>query len=179
MIWDLVKLHLRVIASIICKSKKVLVICPASLKLNWQREIENYSKDTITIIDGKKWLDGKYTIINYDILKNFHSLKQTNENNRTIIDSKFDLIIVDEAHYISNTKAQRTKIANEIINYSERAWLLSGTPMTSRPINYYNLLKLVNSRVSINWIGYVTRYCDGKQFRGPRWKKNMECKWVV
>ena len=34
------------------------------------------------------------------------------------IDSKFDLIIVDEAHYISNTKAQRTKIANEIINYS-------------------------------------------------------------
>jgi len=160
-----------IIASIICKSKKVLVICPASLKLNWQREIENYSKDTITIIDGKKWLDGKYTIINYDILKNFHSLKQTNENNRTIIDSKFDLIIVDEAHYISNTKAQRTKIANEIINYSERAWLLSGTPMTSRPINYYNLLKLVNSRVSINWIGYVTRYCDGKQFRGPGGRK--------
>ena len=45
-------------------------------------------------------------------------------------------------------KAQRTKIANEIIDQADRAWLLSGTPMTSRPINYYNLLKLVESRVS-------------------------------
>ena len=157
-----------VIAAIVTKSKKILVICPASLKLNWKREIENYSKEKISIIEGKKWEDGKYVIINYDILKNFHSPK---DKNNTIINSGFDLIIVDEAHYISNSKAQRTKIANGIIDVSERAWLLSGTPMTSRPINYYNLLKLVESRVSVNWIGYVTRYCDGKQFRGPGGRK--------
>jgi len=158
-----------VIASIVLKSKKILIICPASLKLNWKREIENYSKEKISIIEGKKWEDGKYVIINYDILKNFHTLK--GNDNRTILESNFDLVIVDEAHYISNTKAQRTKIANEIINKSDRTWLLSGTPMTSRPINYYNLLKLVESRVSVNWIGYVTRYCDGKQFRGPGGRK--------
>tara|TARA_R100000664_G_C2759858_1_gene150159 strand:+ start:9044 stop:10786 length:1743 start_codon:yes stop_codon:yes gene_type:complete len=160
-----------VIASIACKAKKILIVCPASLKVNWKREIENYSKEKISIVDGKKWEDGKYVIINYDILKNFHSIKKEKNPNTTIMDSNFDLVIVDEAHYISNPKAQRTKIANEIINKSERGWLLSGTPMTSRPINYYNLLKLVESRVSTNWIGYVTRYCDGKQFRGPGGRK--------
>ena len=55
-----------VIASLICQAKKVLVICPASLKLNWRREIENYTKDAITIIDGKKWLD---TLIEQKVLK--------------------------------------------------------------------------------------------------------------
>ena len=41
--------------------------------------------------------------------------------------------------------------------------------MTSRPMNYYNLLKLVGSRVAENWIHFVRRYCDGKQiFRGYR-----------
>ena len=171
MIWDWGKTTVAILASIICESKKILIICPASLKLNWKREIENYSKDKISIIDGKKWEDAKYVIINYDILKNFHTLKNAQEQNRTILESDFDLVIVDEAHYISNSKAQRTKIANEIVKNSERGWLLSGTPMTSRPINYYNLLKLVESRVSINWIGYVTRYCDGKQFRGPGGRK--------
>ena len=43
--------------------------------------------------------------------------------------------------------------------------------MTSRPINYYNLLKLVNSRVASNWVTYVSRYCEGRQFRGPNGRK--------
>lgn len=158
-----------VIASIIQKCKRTLIICPASLKLNWKKEIENYSKGKISIVDGKKWVDGDYVIINYDILKNFHSL---NDNkSRQILENKFDLIIIDEAHYISNAKAQRTKIVNQITNKIKNVWLLSGTPMTSRPINYYNLLKIVESRASTNWVGYVLRYCAGRQFRGPGGRK--------
>ena len=52
-------------------AKKILVVCPASLKLNWKREIEFYSDESVGIVEGKKWQDGKYVIINYDILKNF------------------------------------------------------------------------------------------------------------
>ena len=70
---------------------------------------------------------------------------------------------------MSNGKAQRTKLVNNLTSRIDRLWLLSGTPMTSRPMNYYNLLKLVGSRVANNWINYVRRYCDGKQiFRGYR-----------
>tara|TARA_R110001599_G_scaffold73522_6_gene203218 strand:- start:749 stop:2185 length:1437 start_codon:yes stop_codon:yes gene_type:complete len=156
-----------VIASIVKSSKKILVICPASLKLNWKREIQNYTSDDIGICEGKKWQDGKYVIINYDILKNFYSEKEKLQINT----GSFDLVIVDEAHYISNPKAKRTKIINSLCRYLSNVWLLTGTPMTSRPINYFNILRLVNSRVSKNWIGYVTRYCDGKQFSGPRGRK--------
>lgn len=158
-----------VIASIIENSKKTLVVCPASLKINWKREIENYTNDEVVILEGKNWVDGKYIIVNYDILKNFHSFKDN--SNRILIDSGIDRIIIDEAHYISNPKAQRTKIINQIVNELGKVWLLTGTPMTSRPINYYNLLKLVDSRVANNWVSYVTRYCEGRQFRGPKGRK--------
>ena len=158
-----------IMATINLKLKKVLIICPASLKVNWKREIENYSDGKVGIVEGKKWEDGKYVIINYDILKNFHSLPKDSDKKTQILDSQFDLVIIDEAHYISNGKAQRTKLVNNITSKIERLWLLSGTPMTSRPMNYYNLLKLVGSRVANNWINYVRRYCDGKQiFRGYR-----------
>ena len=156
------------IAAIESKAKKVLVMCPATLKLNWKREIENYTEDKISIIESKNWDSGRFIIINYDILKNFHSLDKK-DGVTTILDENFDLVIIDEAHYISNTKAQRTKLANDIVKKVGKVWLLTGTPMTSRPMNYYNLLRLVESRVAKNWVSYVKRYCEGFQInRGGR-----------
>ena len=159
------KTTVGIIANLIENVEKTLIICPASLKINWKREIQNYKENDIVLIEGKKWENAKYTIINYDILKNFHSLED--DSVRTILNAGFKRIIIDEAHYISNPKAQRTKIVNQISKKIGKVWLLTGTPMTSRPINYYNLLKLVESRVSSSWVGYVRRYCDGYQFRGP------------
>jgi SNF2 family DNA or RNA helicase len=157
-----------VIASIESKAKKVLIVCPASLKINWQREIELYSDDYTLIVEGKKWGSTfKYYIINYDILKNFHTTEKTEESDayKIIMKEGFDLAIIDEAHYISNPQAQRTKLLNDILAKIPKVWLLTGTPMTSRPINYYNLLKIVNSPLTLNWKSYVMRYCKGYQFR--------------
>ena len=157
-----------VIASIESNVKKVLIVCPASLKINWKREIEEYSDDHVLIVEGKKWGSTfKYYIINYDILKNFHTTENTEESEayKIIINEGFDLAIVDEAHYISNSQAQRTKLLNDILLKIPKVWLLTGTPMTSRPINYFNLLKIVNSPLTLNWKSYVLRYCKGYQFR--------------
>jgi len=157
-----------VIASIESDVKKVLIVCPASLKINWKREIEEYSDDHVLIVEGKKWGSTfKYYIINYDILKNFHTTENTEESEayKIIINEGFDLAIVDEAHYISNSQAQRTKLLNDILLKIPKVWLLTGTPMTSRPINYFNLLKIVNSPLTLNWKSYVLRYCKGYQFR--------------
>ena len=78
---------------------------------------------------------------------------------------KFDLAIIDEAHNISNTTAQRTKLVNDILSNIPKVWLLTGTPMTSRPINYFNLLEIVESSVALNWQHYVKRYCKGYRFK--------------
>lgn len=157
------------LSAILSGAKKILIICPATLKINWKREIQNYSDEKIEIIKNQQWdYDAKFVIINYDILKNHHQISEDKKNPLPgLHDYGFDLAIVDEAHYISNNKAQRSILTNDILDKIERVWLATGTPMTSRPINFYNLLKIVKSDAAINWKHYVTRYCNGYQFK-PR-----------
>jgi len=157
-----------IIAALETGAKKILIICPASLKINWQREIENYSDKPTSIIEGKKWEDGTFVIINYDIIKNFHDEKKKDDS--VLLKTKFDLVIIDEAHYIQNKQAQRTKLINDFVSNVERLWLLTGTPITSRPINYFNLLNLIECPVAKNWMAYVKRYCNGFQFQAGRRK---------
>jgi SWI/SNF-related matrix-associated actin-dependent regulator 1 of chromatin subfamily A len=157
-----------IIAALETGAKKILIICPATLKINWKREIENYSDRPIFISEGKQFsTEHDFVIVNYDIMKNFHDPKKKDES--LILTSKFDLVIIDEAHYIKNAQAQRTKLINDITKSVDRLWLLTGTPMTSRPIDYFNLLSLIDSPVAKNWMAYVIRYCAGFQFKvGPR-----------
>jgi SNF2 family DNA or RNA helicase len=135
-----------IIASLESGAKKVLIICPASLKINWEREIKNYTDRPSYICEGKNFSTKEdFIIINYDILKNFHDTKDL--KNSPILNAGFDLVILDEAHMISNPQAQRTKIVNSFCKNAKYLWLLTGTPLTSRPMNYYNLLNLIESPV--------------------------------
>jgi SWI/SNF-related matrix-associated actin-dependent regulator 1 of chromatin subfamily A len=152
-----------IIAALETGAKKILIVCPASLKINWQREIENYSDRSVYISEGKNFsIEHDFVIVNYDILKNFYDLKD--KDNSLITQGNFDLIILDEAHYVSNGQAARTKLVNSFSKKCERVWLLTGTPMTNRPMNYFNLLSLIESPVSQNWMAYAIRYCQGYQF---------------
>jgi len=152
-----------IIAALETGAKKILIVCPASLKINWQREIENYSNRPTFICEGKKYsVDSDFVIVNYDILKNFHNSKD--KESSLLEQSNFDLVILDEAHMISNVQAQRTKIINSFVKKVKRVWLLTGTPMTSRPMNYYNLLSIIENSVAQNWMAYAIRYCQGYQF---------------
>jgi SWI/SNF-related matrix-associated actin-dependent regulator 1 of chromatin subfamily A len=156
-----------VIASMESGAKKVLIVCPASLKINWDREIKNYTDRKVLIVEGRKWGSTfDYYIINYDILKNYHTTEKSEDSDdyKLLVNEKFDLAIVDEAHYVSNATANRTRLLNDVLETIPRVWLLTGTPMTSRPINYFNLLKIVDSPLTLNWQSYVRRYCKGYQF---------------
>jgi SNF2 family DNA or RNA helicase len=158
-----------IIAALETGAKKILIVCPASLKINWQREIENYSDRTVFIAEGKKFsTESDFVIVNYDILKNFHDPKE--KDNSLLNQSNFDLVVLDEAHMISNAQAQRTRIINHFVKQIKRVWLLTGTPMTSRPMNYYNLLNIIESPVAQNWMAYAIRYCQGYQFTAGKRK---------
>lgn len=65
-----------IIAAMETGAKKILIICPASLKSTWKREICYYNKpEDVTIINSNKWSgDTRFTIINYDILHNFYEV---------------------------------------------------------------------------------------------------------
>ncbi len=160
-----------IIAALETGAKKILIVCPASLKINWQREIANYSDRPVFIAEGKKFsTEDDFVIVNYDILKNFHDSDPKKKDESLLLKSGFDLVILDEAHMISNVQAQRTKIINSFAKKIDRVWLLTGTPMTSRPMNYYNLLNLIESSVAQNWKAYAIRYCQGFQFTAGKRK---------
>ena len=158
-----------IIAALETGAKKILIICPASLKINWEREIANYTDRSVYIAEGKKYsTESDFVIVNYDILKNFHDPKE--KDSSLLSQSNFELVILDEAHMVSNAQAQRTKIINNFVKTIKRVWLLTGTPMTSRPINYYNLLSIIESPVAQNWMAYAIRYCQGYQFNAGKRK---------
>ena len=158
-----------IIAALECNVKKILIVCPASLKINWQREIENYTDRSVYIAEGKKFsTEHDFVIINYDILKNFYDIKDKDKS--LISQGNFDLIVLDEAHYVSNGTSIRSKLVNSFTKNCKRVWLLTGTPMTNRPMNYFNLLSIIDSPVSQNWMAYAIRYCGGYQFTAGKRK---------
>lgn len=169
-----------IIAAVEGGFQKILVVCPASLKLNWKIEISHYEDPSkITVVDGHNFSVNKWTIINYDILKNFHTLAERGKPKPPIspLDfHKFDLVIADEAHYLKNATAQRTKLFADFAERIPTRWLLSGTPITNKPIDFFSLLDICDSPLAVNWVGYVKRYCEGKQFK----RKGSDAKfWVA
>jgi SWI/SNF-related matrix-associated actin-dependent regulator 1 of chromatin subfamily A len=192
--------------------KKILIICPASLKTNWKRELEYFiSENDITILGGNNFIpNNRYTIVNYDILGNFYKLpleakvdKKTGEittkkiksiktgefenivqyrksrkkeviedaiKNSPLLLENYDLIIIDEAHKLSNDDSDRYMIIDDLIkrsNKTEYIYLLSGTPLTNNPRNLLNLLRLINADVAKpqEYEYYLERYCEGKKIK--------------
>lgn len=190
-----------IVAALESDYKHILIMCPASVKETWKRELSIYiPEEDSEIVAGKKWKDSRFTIINYDILKNFYEIPtETRKFRQTDVDadgnlkavykektvvsrrkavveaamedsqlfqSRFDLIIIDEAHKLSNNTSQRFKIVNDLITRSNPRGIfaVTGTPITNRPMNLYNLLRIIGSPVARDWRAYVERYCDGTFF---------------
>ena len=132
------KTYQSIVSALELNAQKILIVCPANAKINWFREISNFvPEEDISILKTGHWNPKRFTIINYDILKNFHTLVdgrkkyQEWEINRHLADEGFDLVIMDEAHMVKNPKANRTKIMNQVTNKIEKRWLLTGTPIRS------------------------------------------------
>lgn len=155
--------------------EKILVVCPASLKYNWKREIGFLDDpDNVSILNSNRFEQSKWTIVNYDILKNFHRLPLNEKGNMCdrsdfipspFESAEYDLIIVDEAHYLKSNKSQRSKLFKDFAQFSEYIWLLTGTPIPNKVENIFNLLSLINSPLSNNQDYFLLRYCGGYKSR--------------
>ena len=163
--------------------KRVLIICPASLKRNWRREARKWlCRDMpIRIIEGGKvrWLptEREFTIINYDILaKHSDALRM----------SEWGLMILDESHNIKNGKTARTK---QIVGWRDRTavgtiepipaarkMFLTGTPVMNKPIELWTTLRCLVPDAFPNWRGFVNRYCSdeaGYDVFGDGWRSGF------
>lgn len=198
-----------IVASICTNVDKILIICPASVKSTWKRELRYYvDEKDITIVNGNNWGETtKFTIINYDILDNFYTVPTENvieevvtkdENNNTItkivtktkkstkkavieecmknsrlFQEKFGCVIVDEVHRMVNNKSIRYQVIDDLFKRTRPPFrfLLTGTPMTNKPMNLYYILKLIDAEVTDDYRFYVKRYCGGKEMKLRTGKK--------
>lgn len=142
--------------------KNVLVICPASLKLNWQREAKLWLSRPIEVsLANGSFAKGGLVIVNYEMVAKY----------RAQIDSvHWDLLVVDECHYIKNPKAQRTTAIlgkwhqdeNKRIEAikAKRRMFLTGTPVLNRPNELWTLVHALDPfGLGKSWLGFHTRYC--------------------
>lgn len=144
------------------EKRPVLIVVPASLKLNWQQEIWMWmSKTKIQILSGSTPydIDTEVAIINYDILVHWEE---------RILAFNPKVVIVDEIHYIKNNKAKRTKALKRIVKGAQHFIGLSGTPIVNRPIEFYNAINIIDPTMFPDRWSYLKRYC-GAKYNGFGW----------
>lgn len=156
--------------------RRALIVCPAHLKLNWKYELMRWAARPVmaVVINGGAWSydgetggDGVITavIINYDVL---------HKHRKALRAAPWDLVVFDEAHYLKNPKAKRTKeclggwTPDGKIAPLRGAWhtlFLTGTPILNRPVELHPVLKSIAPAIFGDWLRYVYRYCDAKRTR--------------
>jgi SWI/SNF-related matrix-associated actin-dependent regulator 1 of chromatin subfamily A len=139
-------------------AKGTLVICPASLKINWSREIKMvYPEDEVHTIESGQQTDippVSWIIINYDMLP-----KYKEQIVQLIVGGNLDTIIIDEAHYIKGKNTIRAKTTLEITPMIENVYALTGTPIMNRPIELFNILRAIKHPLGRARTVYAKRYC--------------------
>lgn len=81
--------------------------------------------------------------------------------------NEFDCVIIDEAQKLSNNTSSRYMVLSDFLKRSKPnyVFLLTGTPLTNKPINLYHILKLIDAPICRDYRYYVNRYCDARTFR--------------
>lgn len=150
---------------------KVLVICPAAARVNWGREFDRfqlYPRETTIITDTKQDIprgEG-VTVINYDLVSRKRYFNQ-------IMVQEWDVLILDEGHFLKEPESQRTKAVfgprcdglEGLIEKAEYAWNLSGTPVPNNPLELWPALRAMTPEAILyndkprSWWQFLNRYC--------------------
>lgn len=173
-----------------------LVICPASLKINWQREFKKFAGKNALILDDSNrdnWHrfyemrkgDGEplcdVFITNYESLKKFFVTDIKEHNKLTlrhiIFDERIKLfksVIIDESHKCKSSKTQQSKFVEGICRGKKWVFELTGTPVVNNNTDLIQQLKILDRLEDFGGDkSFVARYCDG-----PKQSSNMkELNW--
>ena len=129
--------------------ERVLVVCPANLAFQWQREMKEKFDERFLVLKGgdiraqfgvNQWLEQKQVITSLDLAKRTEilpSLKQAH----------WDLVIVDEAHRMSadeKRKSQRYRLGEMLRDGADHLLLLTATPHKGDPASFTRFLQLLD-----------------------------------
>ncbi len=141
---------------------RFLVVCPASVQINWINEIGKHTSLISHSLHGAsrdsaahKWLrTGGVAVTTFTTLGRFDN----------IADAGIAMLVVDEAHYIKNPDSQRSKFVAEVVAKAQRALFLTGTPMENRVEEFRNLVHYLQPRVA-RGLDVTDALAGAKRFR--------------
>lgn len=181
-------------------AQRILVVCPASIRLNWRREIKLWSTlPAVRCYPIERGRDGvarwpNYTIISYELARNpdIHAALRSME---------WDMMIVDEAHFLKSHEAERTRalfgggkkqsIKEGLLDRCKRVVALTGTPIPNRPRECYTLSKALCWE-AIDWMGFEefcyrynpsarmgNNHIEETQGRLPELHARLRCNYMI
>ena len=172
---------ITVFAIDVCKGwySTAIIVCPVTLKQNWGDELEKFTRFPFVVLDGTptvriqqlrefQLIDGpKVLIVNYEQVIAHAGLLNA---------IAFDIAIFDEAHYLKNPKAKRTKACLTL--FSKRSFLLTGTPMLNHVNELWPLLHRIDPLRWPNYYQFVNRFAvfggwKNKQIIGVKNEKEL------
>jgi SNF2 family DNA or RNA helicase len=138
--------------------EKVIVICPASLVLNWKKEVETWTNYECFGVTGTKSKRSKL-YQEWNSKKGFLILsKDTAKADADLLNFKDYALIVDEAHFLRNYQTKQSKAVFHLGKHATKRLALTGTPSTNKGADIYGILHfLYPSRFSSYW-SFVDRY---------------------
>lgn len=163
-----------------------LVICPSSLKINWEREWHKFTDKKAMVLTDKVrdtwtffWQTGMYQvyIVNYESLKKYFVQRIKKSNGWSLRDVEFrnsiqlfKSVIIDESHRCKSASTQQSKFCKGICAGKEWIIELTGTPVVNKPKDLIPQLSILGRMPDFGeYKNFVERYCAG-----PREASNLK-----
>nr|XP_046174925.1 LOW QUALITY PROTEIN: DNA annealing helicase and endonuclease ZRANB3-like [Oncorhynchus gorbuscha] len=156
----------------------LLIVVPSSLKYPWIEEMERWIPELnpgdINLVETKSDTLGisssKVTVLGYGLLTT---------DARPLVEAltrqRFNVVVVDESHYLKSRNAARSKILVPLIQNAKRAILLTGTPALGRPEELFMQIEALYPRMFGTWSDYAKQYCNAHyRFFGNR--RQWDCR---
>lgn len=153
-------------------AKKILVICPNSLKLVWSEEIKKWSDLPATVLPSKASKKKKEQILeDYEtgfFILNYEAVRGSYLD--YLIARTWEMLILDESTKVKNIKAQVTKDCAKLV--ADKKILLSGAPITRNAADLFSQLAMIAPDKYLSFWKFADKFCDiqenrfGKQATG-------------
>lgn len=133
---------------------RILVVCPAVVRINWEREFQKFSnrkRNLQCVLPGGEKPESDSLICSYDFASSYEWGKWS-----------FDLLVLDEAHFLKNIEAKRARAVfgkNGLVRQSTRVWALSGTPAPNHVGELWILLYTFGV-THLSYVDFCKRYCN-------------------
>lgn len=134
--------------------KSVLIVCPSSVRFNWEIELKKFARKNLEYrVIYKKEEITDFSICSFDFcIRHYDAL----------VKRSYDLIIVDEHHYLKSHNAVRTKNilgAKGLVHRCKRYWALTGTPIPNHVGELWTTL-FTFGRTKLKYTPFITQYCE-------------------